>query len=184
MLEGAWRDSYERCHRVLPQRRGQACHGQPLADDFSGFSPSVAATFDSACAAFATVEGSVWNARCLTLATCARLATFSFAVPARVSFATFPRPSAGLGRLVTSPRGCRSATRRLMRLVDRAVELARSAMRVPRLGASERHVKVAYSLIVFLPSERDRHRGVAGNTGRCARALDRKPLLWHLADRP
>jgi len=49
---------------------------------------------------------------------------------------------------VTRPRAWRSSTRRVIRLADKSVALARSAIRNSRLGASERCMIVVYSLAV------------------------------------
>ena len=59
-------------------------------------------------------------------------------MPRGVSLATFPRASEELAVFVTKPRDWRSSTRRVIRLADKSVALARSAIRNSRLGASER----------------------------------------------
>ena len=69
-------------------------------------------------------------------------------MPRGVSLATLPRASEELAVLVTRPRDWRSSTRRVIRLADRSVALARSAIRSSRLGASERCMIVVYSLAV------------------------------------
>src|ERR1700728_723872 len=69
-------------------------------------------------------------------------------MPRGVSLATFPRASEELAVLVTRPRDWRSSTRRVIRLADKSVAFAKSAMRNSRFGASERCMIVVYSLAV------------------------------------
>ena len=66
----------------------------------------------------------------------------NFAMPRGVSLATLPRASVELATFVTRERDCRSSTRRVIRLAESPVALARSLIRSSRLGASDKCMSV------------------------------------------
>ena len=102
--------------------------------------------------------------RVRTHARCTGHAALNFAIPLGVSLATLPRASVELATFVTRERNWRSSTRRVIRLGESPVALAKSFIRSSRLGASERCMIVVYSLAVRpLPWTRSesRYRGRA-----------------------
>ena len=111
----------------------------------SRWTATSAKAFATAPAAEASMQS---RKRPRTLARCTGHADFSLAMPWGLSLATLPRASEALAVFVTRPRDWRSSTRRVIRLADKSVAVARSAIRSSRLGASDRCMIVVYSLAV------------------------------------